>query len=63
MLPPVIMANLGAGREAARTAALKHLSLTHDSSKLAAFASEWAGLLYDLATGVRGAGGRAARMN
>jgi len=56
MLPPVIMANLGAGREAARRAALTQLGLTHDSTKLAAFASEYAGLLYDLATGVSGWG-------
>lgn len=51
MLPPVVFANLPAGREAARKAALTHLGLTHDSSKLAAFASEYAGVLYDLATG------------
>lgn len=53
MLPPVVMANLAAGRDAARAAALKHLGVTHDSAKLAAFAGEYAGLLYDLATGVR----------
>lgn len=57
MLPPVVFANMAGGREAARKAALTHLGLTHDSSKLAAFASEYAGLLYDLATGVGGSSG------
>lgn len=55
MLPPVVFANIGAGREAARKAVLTQLGLTHDSAKLAAFASEYAGLLYDLATGVSAA--------
>ncbi|GBF98933.1 hypothetical protein Rsub_11725 [Raphidocelis subcapitata] len=51
MLPPVVFANLKEGRAAAISAALTHLALTHDSPKLAAFATEYAGLLYDLATG------------
>ncbi|KAI8462695.1 MAG: ADP-ribosylglycohydrolase-domain-containing protein [Monoraphidium minutum] len=51
MLPPVVFANMAGGRDAARKAALEHLALTHDSSKLAVFAGEYAGLLYDLATG------------
>jgi hypothetical protein len=54
MLPPVVFANLASGREAARKAAVTHLGLTHESSKLAVLAGEYAELLYDMATGVRG---------
>lgn len=38
MLPPVIMGLLEKGRDAARNAALTHLALTHESTKLAGYA-------------------------
>ncbi|MEW5305683.1 MAG: hypothetical protein WDW38_011511 [Sanguina aurantia] len=50
MLPPVIMGTLGQGVEAVKAASLKHLALTHDSTKLAAYATSYSELLSDVAT-------------
>lgn len=51
MLPPVILGNMSAGREAAKAAALQHLSLTHESRKLAEYAKQYAELIYTVAKG------------
>jgi len=51
MLAPVIMASLPFGKDSTRQAALRQLTLTHDSKKLATYADKYAGLLYDVSMG------------
>lgn len=51
MLPAVILANMDDGVAAAKARALKHLSLTHESRKLAGFAEQYAELMYNVASG------------
>ncbi|KAG1663735.1 hypothetical protein FOA52_006104 [Chlamydomonas sp. UWO 241] len=48
MLPPVILSQSGKGTEAARTACSRHLTLTHESSKLASYADLYSDMLYKL---------------
>ncbi|EFJ51855.1 hypothetical protein VOLCADRAFT_103347 [Volvox carteri f. nagariensis] len=50
MLPPVILSRLD-GPEAATQRALQHLTTTHESRKLAAYAQKYSDLVYGLATG------------
>jgi len=46
MLPPVILSQCGRGVEAARDACIRHLSLTHESRKLASYANLYSDMLY-----------------
>ncbi|GAX85033.1 hypothetical protein CEUSTIGMA_g12453.t1 [Chlamydomonas eustigma] len=49
MLPPVIMSQLGKGVEVAKQQAMKQLTMTHESKKLAGFTELYIDLLYRLA--------------
>lgn len=54
MLPPVILSQMGKGVEVARQAALRHLSLTHESKKLQEYARIYSDMIYNLTQGEGG---------